>query len=171
MEIWKPVFGYENKYEISNYANIRSLNRTKITCKGLQKWKGKTLSPFIDSNGYLYVNLCDGYKAKKTALHIIVLQSFISQRPNNLIGLHNDGNKINCFLSNLRWGTYKENSNDSKIHGTFPIGSKSGKAKLKKEFIDWIKESKQTSNEISFAFEVASSTIRAIKIGQNWNSK
>lgn len=29
MEIWKPVFGYENLYEISNLANVRRIGRAK----------------------------------------------------------------------------------------------------------------------------------------------
>ena len=29
MEIWKPVFGYEGLYEISNFANVRRVGRAK----------------------------------------------------------------------------------------------------------------------------------------------
>lgn len=29
MEIWKPVFGYEGFYEISNFANVRRVGRAK----------------------------------------------------------------------------------------------------------------------------------------------
>lgn len=170
MEIWKPVFGYEKQYEVSNYANIRSLERKKITSIGNQKWNAKIISPFLDVNGYFYVNLCNGIKAKKTALHIIVLEAFDCPRPKNLIGLHNDGNKKNCEISNLRWGTYKDNAKDSKRHGTFPSGEKNGKAKLNFEIIKWIKDSKQSSNDVAIAVGVASSTIRAVRIGQNWST-
>lgn len=168
MEIWKPVYGYEKFYEVSNYANIRSLNRTKKTIKGLQRWNGKVLSPFIDTNGYFYVNLADGEKTKKTCLHIIVLEAFLCPRPKGLIGLHNDGKKTNCHADNLRWGTYKENIQDAINHGTFKIGEECTRAKLTLELVKWIRESNQSSIKLSEILGVASSTIRAARLRQNW---
>ena len=32
-EIWKPVTNYENYYEVSNFGNVRSVNRY-VKCKG-----------------------------------------------------------------------------------------------------------------------------------------
>lgn len=165
MENWKPVFGYEGRYEVSDLANVRSLERIKLTRIGLQRWPAKNLKPFLDSNGYFYVNLCNGNSAKKTSLHHIVLEAFHGKRPLGLIGLHNDGNSKNCLPSNLRWGTYSENSNDSKIHGTFRYGS----PLLNLELVEWIKESSQNSICIGKILGVASSTIRAVRIGQNWS--
>lgn len=38
-EVWKPIKNYEDCYEVSNFGNVRSLNR-KINYQNL---KGKTL--------------------------------------------------------------------------------------------------------------------------------
>ena len=33
-EIWKDINGYENKYQISNYGNVRSLTSNQVlTCR------------------------------------------------------------------------------------------------------------------------------------------
>ena len=53
MEIWKPVKGFEDFYEVSNYGHIRSLLR------------GKVLKPQVNSTGYLRVVLSDRNGNKK----------------------------------------------------------------------------------------------------------
>jgi hypothetical protein len=47
-EIWKPVVGYEGRYEVSNFGNIRSLSNYR---KGLFH---NNIAHFIQNKGYHY---------------------------------------------------------------------------------------------------------------------
>jgi hypothetical protein len=167
-EIWKDVVGYEGRYQVSSHAKVRSLARTKMTKRGFQRWNGKDLKPFLDNNGYYYVNLCDGTKAKKTALHVVVLTAFKGVKPTGMIALHNDGNASNCLPGNLRWGTYKDNAADAKRHGTFAMGVISGGAKLTEQDVTVIRKSALPSRQLAEVYGVKSTTIRAVKSFQNW---
>lgn len=42
-EIWKPIKGYEELYEVSNYGRIRSFDRWCSHRRGKQLKKGKIL--------------------------------------------------------------------------------------------------------------------------------
>lgn len=41
VEIWKEVTDFEGLYEVSNYGNVRSVDRMVNHNKGLQSLKGK----------------------------------------------------------------------------------------------------------------------------------
>lgn len=171
MEIWKPVIGYENLYEVSNEGNVRSLDRFVNTKKLKFKVKGKILAKSVDvkGSGYRYVKLSKNGIATKVSVHVLVLEAFVSLRPGKeFVARHKDGNRENPKLSNLEWGTYSQNMQDKLKHGTDSRGEKSSRAKLNKEFVKWILESQQNSFVVANVFDVASSTIRAIRIGANW---
>lgn len=168
MSEWIAARGYEGLYEVSSDGEVRSLDRERITTRGLQRWPGKMLSPFLDNNGYLYVNLSNGKRAKKTAVHRIILKSFVGMPRKGLIACHNNGNRTDNRVKNLRWDTYKANHEDMRSHGTHMIGEKSGAAKLSIEQVLEIKESDISSIEAAKIYGVASSTIRAIRLGVNW---
>ena len=57
MEIWKPVIGYENYYEVSNKGRIRSLDRVTLFKDGkTRKFCGKIISlRAMNNSGYLTV--------------------------------------------------------------------------------------------------------------------
>ena len=42
-EIWKDIDGFENTYQISNYGNIKSLDRYVKCNKGYRFHKGKII--------------------------------------------------------------------------------------------------------------------------------
>ena len=170
IENWKPVIGYENLYEVSDLGNVRSLDR--FVPKEKNARKGKLLKPRTDVKGagYRYINLSKNGKSKKINVHVLVLEAFVCLRPSpEMHARHLDGKRNNPVLSNLAWGTQSENAKDKIQHGTHSRGEKSKKAVLTQEVVEWIKESKQSSICLSSILEVASSTIRAVRIGQNWS--
>ena len=170
IENWKSVIGYEDLYEVSDLGNVRSLDR--FVPKERNPRKGKLLKPRVDVKGagYRYINLSKNGVSKKVNVHILVLESFIGPRPfPEAHARHLDGKRDNPTLTNLVWGTQVENAQDKVIHGTHARGENSKKAVLNQEFVDWIKESNQTSIFLASIFDVASSTIRAVRIGQNWS--
>jgi hypothetical protein len=61
----------------------------------------------------------------------MVAEAFIGPRPFPEAQIcHWDGNRTNNHYSNLRWGTAKDNKNDSKRHGTLARGERQGLSKL-----------------------------------------
>jgi hypothetical protein len=90
----------------------------------------RLLKPSKDCKGYLFVGLCKDGKRFARKVHRLILETFVSPRPKGMEGCHNDGNKRNNSLSNLRWDTSKNNQADKKIHGTSSNGEKNGLSKL-----------------------------------------
>lgn len=167
-QVWVDVPGFEGKYQVTECGRVRSLERIRRTTKGLQRWPGRELCPFVDTTGYLYVNLSDGARAKKTAVHRIVLLTFVGPAPDGMQACHNDGNRENPALANLRWDTIKANSADRVRHGTQVRGERGSHAKLTEAQAVEIKGRGGSSKQLAKEYGVASSTIRAIRIGKNW---
>lgn len=50
--------------------------------------------------------------------HSLILSAFKGKRPDGMQACHNDGNRTNNHISNLRWGTHRDNIEDKYKHGT-----------------------------------------------------
>jgi len=74
----------------------------------------KFLSQTIFANGYKVVTIIsdDGIK-KKCSVHRLVAITFLPNENNFPVVLHKDNNKLNCHISNLKWGTYSENNSQA----------------------------------------------------------
>lgn len=99
-------------YLISTYGRIYSYISNRF------------LSPHINSNGYLEVNLViDRCVNKKVRIHRLVKMSFnpIDNMDQFVIN-HFDGNKLNPLLSNLEWTTYLGNLHHAIETGLIPVG-------------------------------------------------
>lgn len=70
---------------------------------------------------YWTVSLSDFGKPRqswtKRRVHLLVLETFVGPRPHGMFGCHNDGDKDNNRLENLRWDTASNNSYDTVRHG------------------------------------------------------
>ena len=123
-EIWKPVRGYEGKYEVSNIGNVRSLdryieNRYNIfngrfankkqiengDFKVRKKFvKGRLLKPTKSNRGYLFVYI-DG---KNRTVHRLVADAFLSKGDLDLVE-HLNHNKSDNRVDNLMWSDQSAN--------------------------------------------------------------
>lgn len=125
-EIWLPVIGYENFYEVSNLGNIRNSKTKKIR---------KTQN---HRQGYKLVTLLRGGERKTYLAHRIVAMAFI-ENPYSLSEInHKDENKQNNEVDNLEWcdrlynanyGTGKRRSLEQRIKNGNNIGSKKSRNK------------------------------------------
>ena len=118
-EQWLPVVGFEGLYEVSNQGRIKSLDRRVYAGRGRTRiQKGQMLSPGIGDTGYREVRLSKNGRSKIFKVHRLVLIAFQGKMPPNFVACHNDGNRLNNDLSNLRWDTCSGNMRDKRDHGT-----------------------------------------------------
>lgn len=103
-EIWKPVRGYEDLYEVSNCGRVRSLNYHRSgETRFLSLWKNK--------GGYLRTKLSKDGKENKVLVHRLVWEAFRGKIPTGLQINHLDENKENNNILNLELCTVKKNAN------------------------------------------------------------
>ena len=111
-EIWKDVKGYEGRYQVSNFGNVRSLNHFVKNGHGRRIVYGRILKPYKSSHGYLSVYL--GKNMRHCSVHRLVAMAFIPN-PNNLPEVnHKDENKANNVYTNLEWCNHSYNA----LYGT-----------------------------------------------------
>lgn len=108
VEEWRPVVGYEEKYEVSSLGRVRSLcHRGGIRNKPL------LLSNRPSSSGYVRAHLHDGTLNKCVKVHRVVALAFIPN-PDNLPQVnHIDECKTNNAVDNLEWCTALHNTHHS----------------------------------------------------------
>jgi hypothetical protein len=124
-EEWRWVAGYENLYEISNIGRLRSYKKRGSNTGHYYSSPetAKILTP-IYRKGYPNYSLYNKHGIYKHKLaHRLVLEAFVGPCPTGMECCHNDGNRKNCVLSNLRWDTPKNNGLDRIIHGTSKVCS------------------------------------------------
>ena len=125
-ETWKPVLGYEGRYEVSDLGHVRSCDRRART-KGTSTrfHAGRLLKGISTARGRVVVTLHDGAGHQKTRLvHHLVLEAFRGERPDGTEACHWDGDASNNRLSNLRWDSHLANEADKARHGTHPSRKK-----------------------------------------------
>lgn len=101
-EIWKDVVGFEGRYMVSNFGNVKSL-----------RYRGhneeKIMRTVRHHSGYSIITL--GKKPRKNySVHILVAEAFVDNPCKKPYINHIDGNKSNNRADNLEWVTAKENT-------------------------------------------------------------
>jgi len=115
MTTWLPVVGFECRYEVSDDGRIKVLGGPG---RGRRN-EDRVLKIKPNTNGYYAVLLYPGggahYVAKR--VHQVMLEAFVGPTPPGAFGLHNDDDRTNNTVGNLRWGTRSENSYDMVANG------------------------------------------------------
>jgi len=109
MEMWKDIPEYEGLYQVSNFGNVRSVERVAGKNNTTRNIKGTSIEMCIDKGGYLFVRLWSCNSWKNFKVHRLVLRAFRPSNNDILDVNHIDGNKKNNRISNLEWCTRAEN--------------------------------------------------------------
>lgn len=120
---WRPVVGFEGRYEVSSDGKVRSIDQSGVGSRGRLKFRpGRELSacPAGKSRGHLVVNL----GRKQRYVHHLVLEAFAGLRPEGTEARHLDDDPSNNHLDNLAWGTRRENVLDQVRNGIHNNASK-----------------------------------------------
>lgn len=169
MEIWKDIPGYEGIYQASTEGQIRSLDHyVKGKChytgnSFYRKIKGRVLRPGqYCKSGHVSVVL--GHGAVGIPVHQLIMLTFVGKPPAGTEVLHINGNPRDNRLSNLRYGTRKENILDVYIQG-------GAWRKLSIDDVQGIRFGLSCGireSELASMFDVSLSTISSIKHGRSY---
>jgi hypothetical protein len=163
-EAWKAISGYEGVYQVSDLGNVRRWKSGVRT--GIVGWKN--LRPTM-SHGYRYFVLSMNGAISRIKASRLVLMEFVGIPADGLEACHNNGNRSDDRLTNLRWDSRKANHEDKRKHGTAPIGVKHPMAKLNEEQVLNIIRATGRQKDIGAQFGVSQSTVHAIKSGRLWS--
>jgi len=137
-ETWKPIQGFEGRYEVSSFGRFKALRRPLVYKDGRHGWLDeKMIKGSIGNHGYYSIVLDS--KTRKLA-HRIVAETFLGHQEYRLTVNHKDGNKTNNRVDNLEWATYKENNNHARQKSlNKQHGEKTNLSKYSDQFINSVR--------------------------------
>lgn len=155
---WLPIPGFDD-YCACRDGCILSLKGEMKILKGVRH-----------QSGHLYVFLYQGTVRSKKYIHDLVLLAFVGAPQPGQLCRHLDGKPEHNDLTNLQWGSYSENTNDMRLHGTIPRGERSGTHKLTEVDVIEIRKlhGKVTLRELGKRFGVSHTAIRRAATGMKW---
>lgn len=112
-ERWLPIPGFDG-YEVSDLGRVMS-------------YKSKTprlLKLHLNTNGYIHAGIYRDAKMCFRTVHGLVALAFLGPRPDGLVIRHLDGDPTHNALSNICYGTHRENALDTVRHGRHHLASK-----------------------------------------------
>lgn len=139
---------YEN-YRVGRDGSVWSRGRNSKHTREVDGWH--ELLGGLDKDGYRKVILCDHGKHKYMRVNILVLTVFRGPPPismNNPTAAHNDGNKLNNSIDNLRWATQIDNIADKILHGTSQIGTRHPRHIINEETVRLVRSRRQAGDTL-----------------------
>lgn len=157
-EVWKDIPGYEGKYQVSTLGRVKSLPRyvdaihPRYGTPYKQRVKGRIKKTTVNAVGYPVANL--GHNDVKP-VHVLVALAFLGEPLPDSEVRHLDGDRKNCCLSNLSYGSHLENVRDKRVYGGVWM-------KLTADDVREIRrrrEKGETVSELAKAFNVSTTNI------------
>lgn len=133
-------------------------------------WRGygpRRLKTSLNRYGYHRVR-CSG---RAYRVHRLVALAFLPTPPPGSQIRHLDGDKNNNHISNLRWGTARDNADDRERHGHTARGSRNGWAKLADSDVLTIRAERARGIqqlELAARYGVCATTIRTAERGTRY---
>lgn len=151
---------------MSTLGRIRSLNKTDSMGR---PHRGRLIKQRTE-RGYKMVSLkCRG-EQRTRYVHRLVLEAFVGSAPQGAQCCHNNGQRGDNRLENLRWDTPSNNARDRWEHGTMLRGGRHANAVLSAEQVMAIRRrlSHEMGKTLAKEYGVTRAAISRIKHGHNW---
>jgi len=108
---WRPIPGFEGRYEVSDQGDVRSLLKGRVLVLK-PTWVERR-----EGNGVYYQKVGlypgDGGKRMRLYVHRLVLTAFIREPGDGDEACHVNGDTQDNRLENLCWGSHSENLRES----------------------------------------------------------
>lgn len=167
MEVWKDIPGYESFYQVSDLGRVKSLTRKVYRGAGFYLCQERILKPAL-VKGYPAVALAKDGKSRTMRVHILVMLAFVGPCPEGQEVLHRHGDRADARLTELRYGTRRENMADAVVHGTV-VGVNNGNAKLTTAQVLEIWDSyDRFERKLAGIHKVSLGTIRNLRMGRTY---
>lgn len=157
LERWRYIPGFERGYKVSTHGRVFSMKRDRLMTQWL---KTTSIKRRHYKSRYYMVELChDGINASHR-VHTLVLLAFRGPCPAGYMCRHLDGDCKNNNLSNLRWGTDRENRDDyrEQYEGV----------KLTPDLVRYIRQSPKTVRELAKELGCGKSTVHYARTRHIW---
>jgi hypothetical protein len=165
---WRDIIDYEGLYQVSNTGMVKSLKRIwKSGRNHIREKDEHILIPRTGKCGYPYVILCKNGKVKTHKIHRLVAINFINNPDNLPVVRHKNDIVTDNNVSNLIWGTIKDNNDDRQIRNRQAKGEKISKKLNNSDILD-IRNSNLSTTELSKLYNVHKSTIHNIIKCKTW---
>lgn len=105
-EEWRPVKGYERRYEVSSLGRVKSLVRIVACGSGFRRVPELIMLLEVHYKGYRRVML----GREHCFVHRIVADAFLDEAHTTDVVNHKNGDKTDNRVENLEWATFKENT-------------------------------------------------------------
>ncbi len=117
-ERWRDVVGYQGFYRVSDRGRVESVSRrVPHRGSGYLTIRQRILRMRRHNQGYVAVDFSKSRKLKSFLVHRLVLEAFVGPCPEGMEVCHEDNDKTNNNLGNLRWGTRESNLRDRLFDG------------------------------------------------------
>lgn len=127
-EEWRPVRGWETRYEVSSHGRVR-------------KYDGTVIGQWLNHDGYCLVRLASPRSTQR--VHRLVAEAFLEGGDRALVVNHKDADRTNNRLDNLEWCTQPENMqharNSGRLNGDHSRGIRPVTAKLTDDQVEKIR--------------------------------
>lgn len=167
MEIWKPIPGYEDRYEASSEGRIRRLPT--------RNRRGVYLGAYTGSGGYLRCAIRVDGRMRQKGVHQLVALAFLGLCPKGHEVNHKNLDKTDNRPENLEYMSHTENIKHARQQGRWDRdrakGERRSRAKLNEHQVREIKQSlSEGVSECSLAekHKVSQQAIYLIKAGKTW---
>lgn len=95
--------GWEQLYEVSDLARVRSLPRTVYQLGEPRTRRGQLLTAVLTRDGALQVSFSLGGRTATYRLAVLVLRTFVGEPPPGHRPAYTNDDPTDCRLVNLRW--------------------------------------------------------------------
>ena len=151
---------------------LKGLGYGRGTTRVMSEMHWKPLVGGKDKDGYAKVILCVDGERIYVRVNRLILTAFVGPPPEpNMEAAHENGDKCDNTVGNLRWAKHVDNIADKKRHGTHQAGEKHGGSILTEEQVVAIRRRRSEGAslaDVSAEFSVSKATVSAITTGRLW---